>query len=151
MLPPLVGIRFQVLFHSPPGVLFTFPSRYWSTIGRQGVFSLGRWSSRIPTGFHVSRGTRVPSPGSSNHFAYRALTFCGPPFQAGSAMIRIFDFPTRPRPRPAWSHDPGQKTLAGLQLTGLGSSHFARRYFGNRGCFLFLRVLRCFSSPRSPP
>ncbi len=24
----LVGIRFQVLFHSPPGVLFTFPSRY---------------------------------------------------------------------------------------------------------------------------
>ena len=28
----LVGIRFQVLFHSPPGVLFTFPSRYWFTI-----------------------------------------------------------------------------------------------------------------------
>ena len=32
---------------------------------------------------------------------------------------------------------------------GLGSSHFARRYFGNRVFFLFLRVLRCFSSPRS--
>lgn len=29
----LVGTRFQVLFHSPPGVLFTFPSRYWFTIG----------------------------------------------------------------------------------------------------------------------
>src|SRR2546422_649646 len=29
----LVGNRFQVLFHSPPGVLFTFPSRYWFTIG----------------------------------------------------------------------------------------------------------------------
>ena len=26
----LVSIRFQVLFHSPPGVLFTFPSRYYS-------------------------------------------------------------------------------------------------------------------------
>src|SRR6201747_1290893 len=24
----IVGKRFQVLFHSPPGVLFTFPSRY---------------------------------------------------------------------------------------------------------------------------
>ena len=24
-LPPLVGTRFQDLFHSPPGVLFTFP------------------------------------------------------------------------------------------------------------------------------
>ena len=30
----LVGARFQFLFHSPPGVLFTFPSRYWFTIGR---------------------------------------------------------------------------------------------------------------------
>ena len=29
-LPPIVGIWFQVLFHSPPGVLFTFPSRYSS-------------------------------------------------------------------------------------------------------------------------
>ena len=27
-LLPLVCTRFQVLFHSPPGVLFTFPSRY---------------------------------------------------------------------------------------------------------------------------
>ena len=35
--------------------------------------------------------------------------------------------------------------------TGFGSSHFARRYFGNRVFFLFLRVLRCFSSPGSPP
>ena len=26
----LVSLRFQVLFHSPPGVLFTFPSRYSS-------------------------------------------------------------------------------------------------------------------------
>ena len=28
VLPLLVNIGFQVLFHSPPGVLFTFPSRY---------------------------------------------------------------------------------------------------------------------------
>ena len=33
---------------------------------------------------------------------------------------------------------------------GLGSFHFARRYFGNRFFFLFLRLLRCFSSPGSP-
>jgi hypothetical protein len=32
----------------------------------------------------------------------------------------------------------------------LGSFHFARRYFGNHCCFLFLEVLRCFSSLRSP-
>ena len=50
----LVNIRFQVLFHSPPGVLFNFPSRYCFTIGHQGVFSLTRWSSLIHTGFLVS-------------------------------------------------------------------------------------------------
>ena len=33
--------------------------------------------------------------------------------------------------------------------SGLGSFPFARRYSGNRCFFLFLRVLRCFSSPGS--
>ena len=35
--------------------------------------------------------------------------------------------------------------------TGLGYSPVARHYWGNHSYFLFLRVLRCFSSPRSPP
>ena len=34
---------------------------------------------------------------------------------------------------------------------GLGSFHFARRYFGNRCFFLFLLLLRCFSSEGWPP
>ena len=59
MLPLLVSTRFQVLFHSPPGVLFTFPSRYYFSIGHQVIFRLGRWSSRLPTGFLVSRRTLV--------------------------------------------------------------------------------------------
>ena len=33
---------------------------------------------------------------------------------------------------------------------GLGSSAFARHYLRNHCCFLFLQVLRCFSSLRSP-
>src|SRR5699024_4143748 len=80
----LVGTRFQVLFHSPSGVLFTFPSWYWFTIGHQGVFSLGRWSSRIPTEFLVFRRTQDPLR-RKRLFDYRALTFCGRPFQAGSS------------------------------------------------------------------
>ena len=60
VLSVLVSARFQVLFHSPLGVLFTFPSRYCSTIGHQVVFRLGRWSSRVPTGLHVSGGTLDP-------------------------------------------------------------------------------------------
>ena len=54
----LVNIRFQVLFHSPPGVLFTFPSQYCFTIGHWLVFRLGGWAPRIPYRFHVSVGTQ---------------------------------------------------------------------------------------------
>ena len=57
MLSALVSTRFQVLFHSPPGVLFTFPSQYCYAIGHWVVFRLGGWSPHIPTGFHVSGGT----------------------------------------------------------------------------------------------
>ena len=53
----LVNIGFQVLFHSPPGVLFNFPSRYFFTIGHQVVFSLMGWSPLIHTRFHVPRIT----------------------------------------------------------------------------------------------
>ena len=35
-------------------------------------------------------------------------------------------------------------------ISGLGSCAFARHYLRNHFCFLFLRVLRCFSSPGSP-
>ncbi len=48
----------------------------------------------------------------------------------------------------ARSYYPGGATRTG---PGLGCSPFARHYWGNHCCFLFLEVLRCFSSLRSPP
>ena len=57
-LPQIIDIWFQFLFHSPPGVLFTFPSRYLFTIGHQVVFSLIQWSGLILTEFHVLHDTR---------------------------------------------------------------------------------------------
>ena len=81
MLPRLVNIRFQKLFTPLAGVLFTFPSRYWFTIGHQVVFSLGRWSSRIPTGFLVSRCTQE-LPTVHLGFDYGAITLFGWPSQA---------------------------------------------------------------------
>ena len=39
-------------------MLFTFPSRYWFTIGLLRVFSLGGWARLLHTGFHVSRATQ---------------------------------------------------------------------------------------------
>src|SRR5665648_885760 len=63
VLRPVVGTRFQVLFHSPSGVLFTFPSRYFFTIGHQGVLSLGGWSPQVQTAFHVCGPTQERTTG----------------------------------------------------------------------------------------
>ena len=56
-VPQLVDTGFQVLFHSPPGVLFTFPSQYYYSISHRLVFSLTEWSPLVHTGFLVSRTT----------------------------------------------------------------------------------------------
>ena len=61
-------------------MLFTFPSRYWFTIGHQRVFCLGRWASRIQTGFHVSRPTWDPARVWLD-FAYGPFTLWGRTFQ----------------------------------------------------------------------
>jgi hypothetical protein len=47
----LVDDGFQVLFHSPPGVLFTFPSRYWFAIGGQEYLALEGGPPGFPQGF----------------------------------------------------------------------------------------------------
>ena len=73
VLPQFVNTGFQVLFHSPPGVLFTFPSQYCSTIGHQVVFRLGGWSPRIPCGFLVSARTL-----DSGRFARVSITGLSP-------------------------------------------------------------------------
>ena len=72
VLPQLVSAGFQVLFHSPPGVLFTFPSRYCFTIGHQVVFSLWGWSPNLHTRFHVSRTT--PDTTMSIDFSHTRLS-----------------------------------------------------------------------------
>ena len=78
----LVGARFQVLFHSPPGVLFTFPSRYWCAIGHRVVLRLGWWSTQVRTGFHVPGPTQGPRRAVRSGFAYGAFTRCGRPSHA---------------------------------------------------------------------
>ena len=74
----LVNIRFQVLFHSPPGVLFTFPSQYCSTIGHQVVFRLGEWSPRLLCGFLVPADTLdtvCPLPVSPKRLSLAPVAF----------------------------------------------------------------------------
>ena len=68
------------------------------------------------------------------------------PFPGYSAKVVLFDSPAplcRSHARP---HDPAYTTRTSLHVHGLGYSPFARRYLGNHGCFLFLQVLRWFTS-----
>ena len=58
-LRPLVSTRFQFLFQSPPGVLFTFPSRYYSLSVKKSIQPYVIWSTLIHTKFLVFRATRV--------------------------------------------------------------------------------------------
>lgn len=76
-----VCMRFQDLFHSPPGVLLTFPSQYWYAIGRSRVFSLGGWSPHLQTGFLVSRSTQCSliissHTGLSPSWGELSISFC---------------------------------------------------------------------------
>jgi len=130
VLSVLVNTRFQVLFHSPPGVLFTFPSRYCFAIGHQVVFRLGGWSPRFPAGFLVSRSTLDPDPQKTN-FAYETFTLCRGPSHALRLSVLWFLSVLNPE---------------GISTSGLASCAFARHYLRNLVWFLFLALLRCFSS-----
>ena len=116
MLRLLVGARFQVLFHSPLGVLFTFPSRYWFAIGHRRVFSLGGWSPLLRAGFHVSGATRdEPSRGAS--LRVRGSHPLRPAFPCRSAATAFLTSPRGPGP-PRWaSHYPRAATPLGYALS----------------------------------
>ncbi len=99
-LQQVVGVRFQVLFHSPVRgsfhLLFTFPSQYWFTIGLLGVFSLTGWSPQIQTGFLVSRLTQDTAD-PQHDYPYQTITVYGPTFQlcSGSLLLQCRS-PTTP-------------------------------------------------------
>ena len=120
MLRLLVGARFQVLFHSPPGVLFTFPSRYWFAIGHWVVLRLGGWSPLIPTGFHVSGGTRVPCW----HCLTVRIRGCNPvspafPYRSAPVKQCAIAGPTTPVALtllPVWPHPLSLATTRGVSV-----------------------------------
>ena len=64
-------------------MLFTFPSRYLCTIGRQGVFRLGGWSPHVQTGFLVPR----PTQGSLQALRLRGYHPLRPTFPDCSASL----------------------------------------------------------------
>ena len=134
MVPQFVNTGFQVLFHSPPGVLFTFPSQYYALSVTKEYLALGGGPPDFPQGFSC--------------------------LVVLWNMLALFWFHIRGF-HPLWPVFPGpfcyhtshllQSITPACTHAGLGSFHFARRYSQNRCFFLFLRLLRCFSSPGSLP
>ena len=85
----LVNLRFQVLFHSPPGVLFTFPSRYfslsvtWSYLALRDGPRVFRQDFSCPDVLRIS-ARLIPS------FTYGIFTLFDLPFQ----IVRLDSFLT---------------------------------------------------------
>src|SRR6185369_16604626 len=85
-------------------------------------------------------------------FTYAAVTLFGRPFQT---VRLILFFPRLPSDRFSLSEQAatwycGPATPGSpFESPGLGFSAFARHYLRNHCCFLFLRVLRWFTSPSS--
>ena len=90
------------------------------------------------------------SDGISRVPPYSGSTQEGTKFRLQGCYLLWPTFPDRfAYPVPLSLHVECPTTPRGKPL-GLGSFRFARRYLGNRCFFLFLRVLRCFSSPGLP-
>ena len=114
-------------------VLFTFPSRYLSTIGLGRVFSLGGWARRIHTGFHVPRATQ-----DAGRLLSASRTGLSP------SPVRL----SRRFRSPSSCHIPVLQPRGNLNPPGLGSSPVARHYWGNHILFSLPLGTKMFQFPR---
>ena len=122
-----------MLFHSPPGVLFTFPSQYSALSVTKEYLALRGGPRSFPQGFTCLVVLWIL-------LCRLSLRLRGSP-----PVLPVFPVPFCW----VWRIINAVRT-PGCSHPGLGSFRFARRYSGNHCCFLFLRLLRCFSSPGSP-
>ena len=133
VLPLLVNIEFQVLFHSPPGVLFTFPSQYYTLSVTEEYLGLGGGPPGFPQGFSCLVVLWILLG-----FTWISSTGLSPCIVCFSKTLRLSAFCAM-----------SQSATPKYKYFGLACFPFARHYLGNRFFFLLLLVLRCFSSQRS--
>ena len=93
-LPLLVNTGFQVLFHSPPGVLFTFPSRYYALSVTNSYLALGGGPPCFPPDSSCPAVLWIRP--LFRCFAYEAFTLSGRTFQFSSA--HVYGSICRPQP-----------------------------------------------------
>ncbi len=124
-------------------MLFTFPSRYWFTIGRQEYLALDGGPPGFPheETFHV---VLRDTSGSRIAFAYGAVTHCGGPFQAASANEPICNSLRESQLPLVGPTTPRLQRLRPITQPRFGLLRFRSPLLTE--CSLFLEVLRCFSS-----
>ena len=140
---------FRNSFTPLPGYFSPFPHGTQYTIGHQEVFRLSEWSRQIHSTLHGNAATR-----EHNHTAHTSVHLQGShPLRPHIPARSAHPHATAEEMAVPSSHAPQHRTRNPCQVShahGLASSAFARHYSRNHQCFLFLRVLRCFTSPRSP-
>src|SRR5688572_28832120 len=119
------------------GFFSPFPHGTGSLSVARKYLALRHGRRRFPRDFSCPAVLRVPIA-SQLVVAYGAVTLCGRSFQIVQLTGR---FVTR------WHQSQTGPTTPLCKHNGLGCSAFARRYWRNHYCFLFLRVLRWFTSP----
>ena len=105
----------------------------------------------LPDSHGIPRAPRYSGILKGRHivFVYGTITHYGFTFQKYSTNNILCNFPTVRYNSHLISHNPGLPTHIDFNSRrGLGSCPFAHHYLGNRYYFLFLGLLRCFSSPR---
>src|SRR4051812_14455335 len=110
---------FRYCFTPLIGVLFTFPSQYSCTIGRQEYLALDGG----PPSFPHERPSTWYSGGRSGGrvaFAYGAVTLFGMPFQAFSTNDRLCNSLRTGRSRRSTPTTPAQKRLPPITLNEFG-------------------------------
>ena len=118
----LVSTRFQILFTPLPGFFSPFPHGTSSLSVTWSYLGLGGGPPMFPPNFSCSMVL----------------------FRDDSFFFRVPDC------HRLWCSFPETSARFQNRDSLLACSPFARRYWGNRVFFLFLRVLRCFSSPGLP-
>ena len=143
----LVGIRFQVLFHSPHRGSFhlslTVLVRYRSS------GSIQPWKVVLPDSHKVSRAPWYsgPSPNEPGSFRIRGCHPLWPAFPGRSAKILVFDSLTTPCRRLAKAYDPPHTTLTGLAYVGFRLFPFRSPLLGESRLLSFPAGTEMFHFP----
>jgi hypothetical protein len=138
---------FRLSFTPLAGVLFTVPSRYWFPIGRLLYLALGRGRPCFPPDSACRMVLTIRFHQPRHPVTYGTLTPSGRPFQCRSVKAartrerKVLRSKTLVLPRDSSAYP--LDTLPRFGLLPVRSPLL-------RESSLFLRVLRCFSSPSAP-